>query len=264
MHCLIEGAPGASTAPAWLGTLLAQAAELPACQPDPLDPHTPAERWLGHLHGLPDEAALPLAAWTLRERSRPWCFVSPVHLQLEAAQVLALPQQALALSEADSRTLFALMAPLFPAAEGWELQWLSPLQWALAHEQLDGLRLASLRKAEGRPLTPWLPEDRRLRRWTNEVQMLWHEQPLNRARAEAGLPAVNSIWWWGAGRFAGEPPEALQQHEGWPTALELPAGSVLALAGERQVRSFEIGARRWWQRLLGGRAPDAATLLASL
>lgn len=263
MHCLIEGAPPDGAAPAWLQTLLAQAAERAPCQPDPLDLHTPAERWVGCLHGLPADAALPLAAWTLRERTRPWCFIGPVHLQLEAAQVLALPQAQLGLVEADSRALFETLAPLFPAAEGWELQWLSPLRWVLAHEQLDGLQLASLHKAEGRPLTPWLPEDRRLRRWTNEVQMLWHGHPVNRRRAQAGLPPVNSLWWWGAGRFAGEPPEALQWLTQWPATLELPRGSLLALAGERQVRCFEIGARRWWHGLRG-RAPDASAVLVSL
>lgn len=256
MHCLISTA-GAAGAPDWLDALLARAAELPACQPDPLDLHTPAERWLGRLHGLPLDAPLPLAAWLLRDRSRCWCFISPVHLRVEATQVSMPAQAVLDLNEADSRALFTAIAPLFPADEGWELQWLSPLTWAVAHASLDGLALASLAKAADRPVTPWLPQDKRIRRWTNEVQMTWHGHPVNAGRA---LP-VNSIWWWGAGRFAGEPPAQLQQHEGWPAALALGRGDVLALAGDTQVRSFEIQARPWWKL---SRGPRAAEVLASL
>lgn len=260
MHCLIAPT-GAAPAPAWLDAHLARAAELPPCSPDPLDLHTPAERWLGRLHGLADAAPLPLAAWQLQDRSRPWAFVSPVHLRVQATQVSALPQALLDLSEAESRALFEALAPLFPAAEGWEWHWLGPLTWAAAHADLDGLALASLSRVVDRPLTPWLPQDRRIRRWTNEAQMLWHDDPVNAARAAQDLPAVNSIWWWGAGRFAGEPPQQLQRLEDWPAAPPVQRGDVLALAGERQVRSFQLGARPWWKL---GRGARAADVLASL
>lgn len=263
MHCLIAPA-GASPQPAWmhpLDALLARAAELPPCAPDPLDLHTPAERWLGRLHGLPDSAALPLAAWRLQDRSRPWAFVSPLHLRVQATQVSALPQSLLALTDAESRALFDALAPLFPADEGWEWQWLSPLTWAASHAELDGLALASLERAVDRPVTPWLPQERRIRRWTNEAQMLWHTHPVNAARELA----VNSIWWWGAGRFAGEPPTQLQQPLDEAQAAEamasLQRGDVLALAGERQVRSFQLGGRPWWKL---GRGPRAADVLGSL
>lgn len=33
-----------------------------------------------------------------------------------------------------------------------------------------------------------------------EVQMFLHEHPVNQQRAAAGLPAINSLWIWGAGR----------------------------------------------------------------
>jgi hypothetical protein len=260
MHCLIApagAAPAPAPTPAWLDGLLARATELPPCAPDPMDAHTPAERWLGRLHGLADDAALPLAAWRLNERTRPWAFVSPVHLRVEATQVSALPQALLDLSEAESRALFDALAPLFPADEGWERQWLSPLTWAVSHADLAGLQLASLGKAVDRPITPWLPQDRRIRRWTNEAQMLWHTHPVNAQRS----PAVNSIWWWGAGRFAGEPPAALQQLDDWPATLDLQRGDVLALAGFSQVRSFEIGTRPWWKF---GPAGRAAEVLGSL
>lgn len=275
MHCLIApaGALPSQASPDWLDALLARSREIPEPDPDPLDPHSPAERLQGRLAGLPEDAALPLAAWTLGDDQLPWAFLSPVHLQIETNQVVALPQSALQLQEAESRALFDSLSELFPAHEGWQLRWLDPLRWAIGHEQLDGLRLASLERAVNRPLTPWLPEDKRIRRWTNEVQMLWHGHAVNSARAWP----VNSIWWWGAGR-ALQPRPPLQLENGLALALEQQdpqalaaawealrprlqaANGELSLAGERRLRRFALGARRWWQR----RGPRAAEVLGSL
>jgi hypothetical protein len=33
----------------------------------------------------------------------------------------------------------------------------------------------------------------------NETQMLFHDHPVNTAREAAGRPAINSLWFWGAG-----------------------------------------------------------------
>jgi len=46
-----------------------------------------------------------------------------------------------------------------------------------------------------------------LRRLMTEMQMLLHEHPVNAARAQRGVPAVNAIWFWGLGSVAG-PSEA--------------------------------------------------------
>jgi hypothetical protein len=253
MHCLIEPAAGEPT-PDWLDPLLARAAEIPEAFIDPLDPHTPAERLLGRLAGLPADAALPLAAWQVAEPGErgPWVLLSPVHLQIETNQVVALPQSVMGLDAVTGTALFQTLGELFPEADGWQRRMLSPLTWALSHEQLAGLRLASLGRAVNRPLTPWLPDDKRIRRWTNEVQMLWHGRP-----AMNGL-TPNSVWWWGAGEAPVAAPE-LRRYAGFPPAE--PEGiSLLSLAGDEKLRSFRLGGRRWWQR----RGAAAAEVLASL
>jgi hypothetical protein len=38
----------------------------------------------------------------------------------------------------------------------------------------------------------------------NEVQMLFHEHPVNQARERRGVPAINSIWPWGGGYLPGQ------------------------------------------------------------
>ncbi|MDY0055246.1 MAG: hypothetical protein RBS46_03020 [Methyloversatilis sp.] len=56
--------------------------------------------------------------------------------------------------------------------------------------------------ALGRKLDASMPTGRdagKLRQWMNETQMLLHAHPVNAAREEAGRPAINSLWFWGAG-----------------------------------------------------------------
>ena len=63
----------------------------------------------------------------------------------------------------------------------------------------------SRRRPWRRNLRECLPGGRdavRVRALVNELQMLLHEHPVNERRAARGLPAVNSVWLWGAGDTA--------------------------------------------------------------
>ncbi|MAO49921.1 MAG: hypothetical protein CML16_03445 [Pusillimonas sp.] len=49
----------------------------------------------------------------------------------------------------------------------------------------------------------WWPQDTASRPWrqlVNELQMTWHNHPINQARNETGLPAINSMWLYGGAR----------------------------------------------------------------
>ena len=103
----------------------------------------------------------------------------------------------------------------------------------------------------------------------NEIQMLWHDHPVNRARAGRGLPPVNSVWFWGggcveAGPAAGDqrlPPlhahdplltglwhrlggETAAPPAGDAAARALAAGCVMALSGEALARPAVVKALR--------------------
>ena len=129
MFCLIAptGAlPGLHAGPN-LQALLRGATELKPVRVDEQDLHSPLERCLSRLRGGPESGALPLAAWRLPASPKtpaglPWALVSPLHIELQASQAVALPQQALQLSAAHSQALFGLLSPLFPAEEGWHQQ----------------------------------------------------------------------------------------------------------------------------------------------
>ena len=49
-------------------------------------------------------------------------------------------------------------------------------------------------------ITDWWPQDPSLRNWrklVNEIQMVWHEHPINEQRVELGQPPINSVWLFG-------------------------------------------------------------------
>ncbi len=52
-------------------------------------------------------------------------------------------------------------------------------------------------------LSDWWPQEDSLREWRrllNEIQMVWHEHPVNLARAERGELAINSLWLFGGAK----------------------------------------------------------------
>src|SRR5690606_30880361 len=52
-------------------------------------------------------------------------------------------------------------------------------------------------------LEDWWPQSEDVRPWRrllNEIQMVWHEHPVNQARAARGALPVNGLWLYGGGR----------------------------------------------------------------
>jgi hypothetical protein len=253
----------------------------------------PHERALAREIGL--AAADGSFPWGAREAAlagldpddRAWGVLTPVHWRVEADGVRLAPPEDLALDEPASRALFAAMKPVLEA-EGATVAWRSPLAWLIAHPVLDGLATASLDRAIGRPVEPWLPEIGFVRRVQLEVQMLLHAHPVNTDREARGLLPVNSVWLSGCGRHqAVQPAPAMEVDDrlrapalagdwgAWMTAWRaLDAGPLqalqgrrasLTLCGERHAQRFEPHGGGWWKRIAGKlRRSDAATVLESL
>ena len=80
-----------------------------------------------------------------------------------------------------------------------------PDRWLVHAGELPPLDAAPLERARGQNLREALPRGpggERWLKWLNEVQMLLHEHPVNRAREAQGLPPVNGIWFSGTGRLS--------------------------------------------------------------
>ncbi len=141
---------------------------------------------------------------SLQAAARPegtWGCARPVHL-LTAIDHLQLAPGRLAVDEAESarlvgdinRHLEGTGFRLHVSGTGgdWQLECAQPLECTSVEPE----------EASGRNLRDHMPAGRdgaRVRSLVNEIQMLLHEHPVNVARMQRRLPAINSVWLWGIG-----------------------------------------------------------------
>lgn len=249
---------------------------------DEFSPQPPHHLALAALRGQAEPSA---AAWAVNAGPElAWALMTPVHLAVGTDGVDVLPPAALRLSESDAARFVALLKELWPEAEGWQWRLLDATRWAIGHATaLDGLQAASIERAAGRPIEPWLPESRVLRRWQNEAQMLLHGHALNAEREGRGEHAINSVWIGDIGRATAaagpvtvdarltEPllngdlaawADAWQRLDAGPLAKPLDS---LTLCGDRFARRFTAQplslVEKFKRRF---QAPDAAAVMESL
>lgn len=122
-----------------------------------------------------------------------------VHLALGTDQATLLPPDQLDLRPEEGQALYQLAAPLI-AEHGFGVEVVDPARWRLRLP--DGLapRSASPAAVAGQRLDAWWQHDAATRPWRrllNEIQMAWHEQPVNEARAARGVAPVNGLWLYG-------------------------------------------------------------------
>ena len=272
----------------------------------------PHERAIAQARGWTDGAsalaradgALPFAAAALRADGHDpgttaWAMLVPVHWQLGRDHALLLDPAVLALDDAASRALFASVAELFTST-GFRAAYGAPLRWFVGRDDLEGLPSASIDRAIGLPVEPWLsrdaidahPASRALRRLLSEAQLVLHAHPVNDAREARGEPAVNALWLQGAG--AERPFDASREPTvddrlrapflagDWAAWVEtwqaLDAGPIadlhastragkpasLVLCGERSAVRIEGRQRSLLQRLVQRGGQRAGALLESL
>jgi len=109
------------------------------------------------------------------------------------------PADASALAES-LRTHFGADLPPLVAAH--------PQRWYLGLPEAPGLETVDPERAIGSDLARGLPRGPGRARWIawlNEVQMLWHEHPVNLAREARGERPAASLWLHGAGTLATAP-----------------------------------------------------------
>ena len=177
---------------------------------------------------------------------------------------------------------------LFDAVSGlWANRAISALplnarQWRIWLEPNTSTRsLTPAAMAEMR-LTDWWPQEDSLREWRrllNEIQMVWHEHPVNLARAERGELPINSLWLYGGAQgWSPSQPEAVvlspvHIYEGlhtpylqgdwaaWIAALpalsehlsQLERNTSLTLTGQQRCVALTPARKRWWHALLPAR-----------
>lgn len=132
-----------------------------------------------------------------------WLRADPVHLRVDPGALVLTDPAAIRISPAEAEALTGAInaelgdrAPRLraPVANRWYLRMDAPadLETVPPSEVWGGAIGDHLPR--GSDAAVW-------RAWTNDVQMILHGNPVNRAREARGAPAVNSVWLWGGGRL---------------------------------------------------------------
>lgn len=202
----------------------------------------PYEIWLAQLAASPanglELATAAMHGSALGEAAQQgyWFMLQPGHLQLARTHLLLADQRNLTLTETESRALFDSVRPSFEQ-DGGTLLYAGPQLWFWRADQWSSLDTASPDAAVTQNVADWMPEGelaRACRRLQNEVQMAWHEHPVNQAREARGAAVINTCWIWGGApaRSTAMPALAVTGGTDWMQAL---AGRDWAAAQPEQL-----------------------------
>jgi len=155
---------------------------------------------------VPTDEDVPLAALSLlHENQDPlqayWLRADPVLFQADrdCVWLQSLEQAPLSVEAAD-----ALVQTCAPVMQHWGYDLIAPdpSRWYVRVPEVPQLQTHTLADACGLRADTVMPTGRDAKVWRqllNELQMLLHQHPVNEQRELEGLPAVNSLWFWGGG-----------------------------------------------------------------
>lgn len=198
----------------------------------------PHERVLAQAMALPPKATPWAALYQLQNGQAPgdagWAFLSPCHWQISPDQVRMSDLSAAQMSDEESRSLLAIMAPWF-SEDGIELVYDRPDRWLARGPVFAQLDTAALDRIALRDVRPWQPDKAQaavLQRLQTEMQMLLYTHAFSDAREASGRAPINSFWVHGAGAL--------------PAGYQLPAQAPVLNTALRD--SALVGDWRSWQQ----------------
>ena len=217
----------------------------------------------------------PLRAGIADPSERIWIAeLSSVAIGREGATLL--PPESLEIEADESDALYEAVAGLW-SGSGFSALPLEPARWRIWLPQDAAPPSISPAAVSGRPLADWWPTGDTLRAWrrlANEIQMTWHDHPVNTARESRGLPPVNGLWLYGGANGWRPAAQAAPMHvvdtlsqpfiQGswgdWVAALpalsaqleELPAQTQITLLGQERAVELDTTRGLGWRRLLPG------------
>lgn len=213
----------------------------------------------------------PLRAGVQRADEQVWIAeLTSVAIATEGPSLLE--PEALFLTQHESDALYDSVAHLW-ADRPISVLPLNAARWRIWLPNQPVIQSASPKAIAGMALADWWPQHESLREWRkllNEIQMVWHDHPVNEARAAQGLPLVNSLWLYGGAQ--GWKPESandivifedlLPSHtrSDWGTWIntlpalsafiaEKPQDAILTLLGQQHGIKLAPASRSWWRDL---------------
>lgn len=166
----------------------------------------PLEHLLAKSWGLAAEAApyaaLRLAGSGIAPGDAIWMCADPAHLRFARESLVLADNRQLEITDDEAAQLVGALNAAF--ADIGEFSVGNAGEWYLRLAELPEITTHPASQVLGRNIEAWLPEGAQAKAWRrtiNEIQMLLHGHPVNAAREEAGRPAINTLWLWGAGRL---------------------------------------------------------------
>ena len=190
-----------------LATLLGRSRLDHAQEVDAFSRALPHEAWLARAAGIASKdrgnqiaiATQSLARFTQAPTDGFWFILNPVHLHVARDHLVLTDSRRLTLNDVESRQLFALAHPVC-AEYGHTLVYCDAANWFIRADAWHDLQTATPDSACGHNIDIWMPTGTAERAWRklqNEIQMHWHDAPINQQRESVGMKPVNSLWLWG-------------------------------------------------------------------
>lgn len=147
--------------------------------------------------------------------------LQPVHLHATRDHLILMGQNQIDLTTDESSQLLKVALPFIEEDFQNPLLFQDKHYWFIPAGPFASLNSYSVDQAHGRNIDWWMPRDsyeigiaKRWRKLQNEIQMLWHIDPINEAREQRGLPSINSLWISGIGKLNDvAPPASLKQSQ---------------------------------------------------
>ncbi|MEN8109128.1 MAG: hypothetical protein ABFS22_14135 [Pseudomonadota bacterium] len=166
------------------------------------------ESTLGHCFGLESGHDAPLAVAPLTylsdtgEQNPDYLLrADPVHLRADQSSLRLFDSHSFSVTQEEADALVAAFNEFY-VERGWRLEAPRPQRWYLSLPSDPGVSTIPIGDVVGQSVDTCLPQGDAAADWhalLNEIQMLFHEHPVNHAREQRGEPAINSLWFWGGG-----------------------------------------------------------------
>jgi len=130
-----------------------------------------------------------------------WIRADPVHLRIEHNHIMLADSQAFKISNEEAEILTEDINKIFNN-DNWALLPLHPKRWYIRTTNTPKMITHTLGQVTCKNINNFLPSGEDSVTWHklfNEIQMLLHDHPLNKAREARGELTINSIWFWGGG-----------------------------------------------------------------
>ena len=144
--------------------------------------------------------------------------LQPVHLHATRDHLILMAQSQIDLTTEESSQLLQVALPYIEEDFQHKVLFQGQRDWFIPAGPFASLASHTIDQAHGRNIDWWMPRDTNAigiaklwRKLQNEIQMLWHIDPVNEAREQGGLPTINSLWISGIGKLEDiQTPEALR------------------------------------------------------